>query len=223
MLLLREQFDEVEYITETTESGKKKLYIHGPFLEADTKNKNGRVYPISTLQNEVTRYVNESVKQNRGVGTLGHENGPTITPDRISHRLVSLEQQNNLFVGKALILETPCGLIVKNLIEGGVKLGVSSRALGSLVEQNGAKVVQNDLKILCVDCVLDPSAPSAWVQGIMEQKEYIYNAATGSYIEQQVEQLYEDIPKYSTQQIENSALKLFEWYLSGITLKNKQN
>lgn len=217
MLLLRETFEDVQYLTETTEEGKKNLYIHGPFLEANVVNRNKRYYPLESMVKAVNNYNEEYVKPNRGVGTLGHEDVPTITPDRISHRVISLEQKNNVFVGKALVLNTPCGQIVKNLLEGGVKIGVSSRALGSIVEQNGVNIVQPNLNIRCIDAVLDPSAPSAWVNSIMEQKQFYYDMATGSYIEHEVEKLYESLPKLSVKEIENTALNLFNWYLSGIT------
>lgn len=219
MLLLRETFEDVQYLTETTEEGKKNLYIHGPFLEANVVNRNKRYYPLEIMSKAVNTYNEEYVKPNRGVGTLGHEDTPSITADRISHRVVSLEQKDNIFMGKALVLNTPCGQIVKNLLEGGVKIGVSSRALGSISEQNGVNVVQPGFVIRSIDSVLDPSAPSAWVDSIMEQKEFYYDLATGTYIEQEVEQLYESLPKLSTKEIESTALDLFNWYLSGINLR----
>lgn len=219
MLLLRETFEDVQYLTETTEEGKKNLYIHGPFLEANVVNRNKRYYPLEIMSKAVNTYNEEYVKPNRGVGTLGHEDTPSITADRISHRVVSLEQKDNIFMGKALVLNTPCGQIVKNLLEGGVKIGVSSRALGSISEQNGVNVVQPNFSLKCIDAVLDPSAPSAWVDSIMEQKEFYYDLATGTYIEQEVEQLYESLPKLSTKEIESTALSLFNWYLSGINLR----
>jgi hypothetical protein len=217
MLLLRETFEDVQFLNETTEDGKKNLYIHGPFLEANVVNRNKRYYPLELMTKAVNSYNEEYIKPNRGVGTLGHEDTPTITPDRISHRVISLEQKDNIFMGKALVLNTPCGNIVKNLLEGGVKIGVSSRALGSIVEQNGVNVVQPNLSILCIDAVLDPSAPSAWVDSIMENKQFYYDMATGSYIEKELEQLYEELPKYSKQKIEDTALQLFNWYLNGIS------
>lgn len=219
MLLLRETFEDVQYLTETTEEGKKNLYIHGPFLEANVVNRNKRYYPLDLMAKAVNTYNEEYIKPNRGVGTLGHEDTPTITPDRISHRVITLEQKDNIFMGKALVLNTPCGQIVKNLLEGGVKIGVSSRALGSIVEQNGVNIVQPNFSLRCIDAVLDPSAPSAWVDSIMENKQFYYDMATGSYIEQQVEQLYESLPKLSAKQIESTALNLFNWYLSGISQK----
>lgn len=219
MLLLRETFEDVQYLTETTEEGKKNLYIHGPFLEANVVNRNKRYYPLEIMSKAVNTYNEEYVKPNRGVGTLGHEDTPSITADRISHRVVSLEQKDNIFMGKALVLNTPCGQIVKNLLEGGVKIGVSSRALGSISEQNGVNVVQPNFSLRCIDAVLDPSAPSAWVDSIMEQKEFYYDLSKGSYIEQEVEQLYESLPKLSTKEIESTALDLFNWYLSGINLR----
>ena len=220
MFLIREEIDDIQILTEMTESGKKKLYITGPFLEAEVVNGNKRKYPFDVLQNGVNAYKKEYIDTGRAVGTLNHEDSPSISLDRVSHKILSLEQNGNCYIGKAVVLDTPCGNILRGLLEGEVKIGVSSRALGSLQPTNeGYSIVKNDFSILAIDAVSRPSAPSAWINGILEGKEYIYDAARGSYIEKQVEQLYESLPKYSKRQIEDTALNLFNWYLEGVGKK----
>lgn len=221
MKLITEQIDDVQYLTETTESGKKKLYIEGTFLVGDEVNRNRRMYPMNLLRKEVARYTKELIEDNRALGELGHPESPTILLERVSHKIISLKEDGNRFIGKALILDTPYGQIAKNLIENGVRLGVSSRALGNLVPTNeNYSIVQDNLKLVTAsDLVVDPSGPGCFVNGIMEQKEFYYDLATGTYIEQEVEQLYESLPKLSTKEIESTALDLFNWYLSGINLR----
>lgn len=222
MKLITETIDRVQYLTEKSENGTKKLYIEGTFLVGDRVNRNNRMYRMDTLRNEVNRYNEEYIKTNRALGELGHPNGPSINLERVSHKIVSLIEDNNTFKGKALILQTPYGKIVENFIDSGVNLGVSSRALGSLsLTKEGYNLVQDDFKIAtAADIVADPSAPGAFVQGIMEGKEFWYDLAKDSWIEKNVEQLYENTHKFSKKQIEDAALKLFEWYLDGITKKN---
>lgn len=221
MKLITEQIDDVQYLTETTESGKKKLYIEGTFLVGDEVNRNRRMYPMNLLRKEVARYTKELIEDNRALGELGHPESPTILLERVSHKIISLKEDGNRFIGKALILDTPYGQIAKNLIENGVRLGVSSRALGNLVPTNeNYSIVQDNLRIVTAsDLVSDPSGPGCFVNGIMEQKEFYYDLATGTYIEQEVKQLYESLPKLSTKEIESTALDLFNWYLSGINLR----
>ena len=222
MKLITEQIDDVQYLTETTENGEKKLYITGPFSEADVVNHNKRKYPLPILEKEIARYNKEYVATNKAIGQLSHPDNPSLDLSQISHRITELKQDGNVFHGKALILSTPTGEIVKGLLNGGVSLGISSRALGSLMPSptnEGYNIVQEDLKIICWDIVATPSSPGAWVQGIMEQREYVYDLSKGSYIEQEVEQLYESLPKLSTKEIESTALSLFNWYLSGINLR----
>ena len=218
MLLIREEIDNIQVLSEMTESGKKKLYITGPFLEAETVNGNKRMYPRSVMESGVANYKKDYIDTGRAVGTLNHEDSPSISLDRVSHKILSLEQDGNVYIGKAVVLDTPCGNILKGLLEGEVKIGVSSRALGSLQPTNeGYSIVKNDFSILAIDAVSRPSAPSAWINGILEGKEYIYDAARGSYIEKEVEQLSESLPKYSKKQIEETALNLFNWYLEGVS------
>lgn len=220
MKLITENIDDAKFITEKTEDGKKKLYIEGTFLVAEKVNRNNRMYKMDTLRREVQRYTEEYIDKNRALGELSHPQNPQINLDRASHRIISLKEDGNTFHGKALILDTPCGLIAKNLIEGGVSLGVSSRAMGSLsITKEGYNLVQDDLRIAtAADLVHDPSA-EVYVQGIMEGKEFWYDIAKGTYIEQDVEKLYETSKKFTKKQVEDTAAKLFEWYLNGITRK----
>ena len=174
MKLITEEVSNVKFITEGKGS-KKKLYIEGTFLQGEIKNRNGRVYPVSTLANEVTRYNESFVNKGRALGELGHPDGPTVNLDRVSHKITSLKQEGNNFVGKAQILNTPMGKIASSLIEEGVVLGVSSRGVGSLREQNGVKYVGEDFQLAtAADIVADPSAPDAFVNGIMEGKEWVW-------------------------------------------------
>lgn len=220
MKLITETIDDAKFLTEKTEDGQKKLYIEGTFLVAEKVNRNNRMYKMDTLRREVQRYTEDFINKNRALGELSHPQTPQINLDRASHRIISLKEDGNTFYGKALVLDTPCGLIAKNLINGGVNLGVSSRAMGTLaLTKEGYNVVQDDLRIsTAADLVHDPSA-EVYVQGIMEGKEFWYDMAKGTYIEQDVERLYERAKKFTKKDVEQSALKLFEWYLDGITRK----
>lgn len=195
------------------ENGKKSLYIEGTFLVGDTVNKNNRMYKMDTLRNEVNRYNEEFIKSNRALGELGHPDTPTINLERVSHKIVSLKEDGNTFYGKAKILETPYGQIVKNFIDNDVSVGVSSRALGSLEPQKeGYNLVQDDLKLAtAADIVADPSAPGAFVNGIMENKEWMF--VEGHFVEADFEQAKKQIKRATKAEIEDVALKLFENYL----------
>ena len=173
MKLIREHIENVKHITEATENGKKKLYIEGPFLVGNRVNKNNRMYKMDTLRSEVTRYTKDLIENNRALGELGHPDTPNLNLDRACIKIVSLKEDGDAFIGKALVLETPYGQIVKNLIESDVNLGVSSRALGSVImTKEGYNLVQDDLRLAtAADIVADPSAPGAFVNGIMENKE----------------------------------------------------
>ena len=175
MKLIREEVETVEFITEG-KGAKKKMYIEGTFLQGDIKNRNGRMYPISTLVKEVNRYNEAYTNKGRALGELGHPDGPTINLDRVSHKIVKLEQRGSNIYGKAQLLETPMGKIAKSLINEGVKLGVSSRGVGSLkVNNEGVNVVGEDFMLAtAADIVADPSAPDAFVDGIMEGKEWVW-------------------------------------------------
>jgi hypothetical protein len=177
MKLITEEVSQVEFITEG-KGANKRLYIEGTFLQGGIKNRNGRVYPVDTLAREVGRYSESFIKKGRALGELGHPDGPTVNLDRVSHKIVSLEQKGNNFIGKAQLLETPMGKIAKSLINEGVTLGVSSRGIGTLKEdRNGIKVVGEDFQLAtAADIVADPSAPDAFVNGIMEKEEFFVNS-----------------------------------------------
>lgn len=221
MKLIREVTENVQYLTELTESGSKKLFIEGVFLVGDQVNRNNRMYKMDTLRKEVHRYTEELINNNRALGELGHPQNPSLNLERVSHKIVSLKENGNTFVGKALILETPYGQIAKNLIDNGVKLGVSSRALGTLsLNKEGYSVVNDDLKIFtAADIVADPSGPNCFVGGIMEGKEFWYDLARNSWIEKDVEILYDNIKKFPKHLIEEQALNMFNWYLTNLCKK----
>ena len=177
--LISEEVQDVEYITEQKDNGKKNYKIKGIFMQADIKNRNGRVYPMEVLQKEVRRYNKEQIKENRAFGELGHPEGPTINLERASHMITALYPDGKNFIGEAKILSTPMGKIVENLMEDGAKLGVSSRGMGSLNQKNGANYVRNDFYLAtAADIVADPSAPNAFVEGIMEGKDWVWNNGT---------------------------------------------
>ena len=213
MKLIRENIEEVKYITEASENGKKNLYITGPFLVYDKPNKNNRLYTKNTLENEVKRYNEEFVKTNRALGELGHPDTPSINLERVSHKIVSLEDNGEAFVGKAMILETPYGNIVKNFIDSGVNLGVSSRGMGSLMQtKEGYNLVQDDFRLAtAADIVADPSAPGAFVNGIMENKEWLF--VEGRFVEMDIDSAKKQIRQASRKDIEQVALTLFENFI----------
>jgi hypothetical protein len=180
--LFSEAVEEVEYICEEKESGKKNYKIRGIFMQADVKNRNGRVYPMEILQKEVTKYNKNFIQEKRAFGELGHPDGPTVNLERVSHMITSLIPDGKNFIGEAKIMSTPMGEIVKNLMSEGAKLGVSSRGMGSLDQKNGANYVRDDFYLAtAADIVADPSAPNAFVEGIMEGKEWVWN--NGALIE----------------------------------------
>ena len=185
MKLITEMNDSVSFVTEATENGKKKFAIEGVFMQSDTVNRNGRVYPRQILEGEVDRYNKKYVLENRALGELNHPSGPTVNLDKVSHIITTLRMEGKDVVGKAKLLETPCGMIAQSLIESGVKLGVSSRGMGSLKENRGYKEVQKDFMLSAVDIVADPSAPNAFVNGIMEGREWIME--NGMWSEHQIQ------------------------------------
>ena len=175
MKLITEQIEEVKFLTEDN-NGKKNHYIQGVFLQGEIKNRNGRVYPIDILEREVSRYTTENISKNRALGELGHPEGPTVNLDRASHKIESLVREGNNYIGKAKLLDTPMGQIAKSLLDEGVSLGVSSRGVGSLREMGGANYVRDDYQLAtAADIVADPSAPDAFVEGIMEGVEWIWD------------------------------------------------
>ena len=213
MKLITETIDNVKYLTETAENGKKKLYIEGTFLVAEEVNKNNRMNKMDTMRREVNRYAEEYIKTNRALGELGHPDTPSINLERASHKITSLSEDGNSFYGKALILDTPYGQIVKNFIDNDVNLGVSSRAMGSLVQtKEGYNLVQDDFKLAtAADIVADPSAPGAFVNGIMENKEWMF--VEGRFVEVDFDRAKKQIKQASKGQIEEVALNLFKNYL----------
>lgn len=213
MKLIRETVEDVKYLTETSENGKKQLFIEGTYLVGDTVNRNNRMYKMDTLRREVERYTEEYIKTNRALGELGHPDTPTLNLERVSHKILSLKEDGNTFYGKSLVLDTPYGQIVKNFIDNGVSLGVSSRALGSVqTTKEGYNLVQDDLRLAtAADIVADPSAPGAFVQGIMENKEWMF--VDGKFVEADFDRAKQQIKSASSHQIEEVALKLFENYL----------
>jgi len=211
MKLIRELTESVQYLTEEKD-GKKTLFIEGPFLVAESVNKNKRMYREETMRNEVNRYSEEYINKNRAFGELGHPDTPSINLDRVSHLIVGLRQEGNAWIGKAKILETPMGNIARNLIEGGAQLGVSSRGMGSLKMENGINVVQGDFHLAtAADIVADPSAPGAFVQGIMEGKEWML--VDGVWTEVDYSRAVQEVKQASKQDIEKVSLRIFENFI----------
>ena len=209
MKLIREEIESVQVLTETN-NGKKTFYITGPFLQGDIKNRNGRIYESNILAKEVQRYNEAYVDKNRAMGELGHPDGPTVNLDRVSHKITSLKQEGSNFIGKAKILETPMGRIAGALLNDGVTLGVSSRGMGSLTERDGAKYVGEDFMLAtAADIVADPSAPDAFVQGIMEGKEWVWD--NGLLKECQVAEAKKALD--NTTNLEEQILRTFNQFL----------
>jgi hypothetical protein len=214
MKLITEQIENIKVLTEE-KNGKKNLYISGPFLQAEVTNRNGRCYPFPILEREVLKYNKNYISQGRALGELGHPDGPTVNLDRASHMITSLKSEGTNFVGKAKILDTPMGNIAKSLLDEGVKLGVSSRGVGSLVERNGVKYVGDDFMLsTAADIVADPSAPDAFVQGIMEGKEWVWN--NGILAEKTLSTLNSLTPTIDKQVREERILRLFNHYLKNL-------
>jgi len=213
MHLITELNENIEYVTEEKD-GKKSLYIHGPFMMAEVKNKNGRIYPKDILMNEVTRYNEKYVKAKRAFGELGHPEGPTVNLERVSHMITELKPEGSDVKGRAKIMDTPYGNIVKNLINEGAKLGVSSRGMGTLAAgRSGAQEVQKDFYLAtAADIVADPSAPAAFVEGIMEGKEWIWS--NGIIKEVTVNSYKSTIQKSTSRELEEVKLKTFEDFMS---------
>jgi hypothetical protein len=185
MKLISEQIEGIEYITEEKDDGEKSYKIKGVFMQSEVKNRNGRVYPFEVLNKEVKRYNKEYIDEKRAFGELGHPDGPTVNLERASHMITALYPKGKNFIGEAKILKTPMGEIVKNLMDEGAKLGVSSRGMGSLEQKNGANYVKDDFYLAtAADIVADPSAPNAFVEGIMEGKEWVWN--NGALVEEEL-------------------------------------
>ena len=216
MKLIREEIESVDFIVEE-KNGKKNMFIEGIFLQGDLKNRNGRMYPMETLRREVMRYNENHVQSGRALGELGHPDGPTVNLDRVSHKIVSLKENGTNFIGKAKILSTPMGKIAESLISEGVKLGVSSRGIGSLKQtREGVNVVGDDFMLsTAADIVADPSAPDAFVEGIMEGKEWVWDG--GILRENLAQKTYKQINTLVTQkQLDEKKLDLFNNFLNNL-------
>jgi len=202
---------ELSYLTEE-KNGKKQTFIEGVFMQADKLNKNKRIYPKEVLSKATNKYIKEQVSKGRAVGELNHPDGPAINLDKVSHRITELKFEGNNVVGKALVLDTPMGNIVKGLVNGGVKLGVSSRGMGTVENKNGQTVVKDDFVLATVDIVQDPSAPEAFVDGIMEGVEWIYES--GVFKPQQIEKYETEIRKASSSELAEAQVRVFSDFLS---------
>lgn len=216
MKLITEVVEDIQYLTEQNDEGEKSYYIEGIFMQAERPNRNGRIYPKEVLEKEVNRYNKEYVKKNRAYGELGHPQGPTINLERMSHLIKEIKVDGNNFIGRAKIMDSPYGNIVKNLIKEGASLGVSSRGMGSLKRKNGINEVQKDFYLAtAADIVADPSAPDAFVNGIMEDVEWIYENGVWSYKE--LESAKKEIHETSKVNIEEKKIQIFEKFIN--TLK----
>ena len=215
MKLITEMVDDesVEFLIEENSKGKKDYYIKGVFMQAETKNRNGRIYPKEVLGKEVNKYINGYVVQNRAFGELGHPDSPVVNLERASHMIKELNENGNNWIGKAKIMDTPYGKIVKNLIDEGAKLGVSSRGMGSLKNEKGTNIVQDDFYLAtAADIVADPSAPEAFVEGIMEGKEWVWDH--GIIKERELEEYKKQIRESKRKELEETKLKVFESFMS---------
>jgi hypothetical protein len=215
MKLITERIEDAKIVISEGKNGKRNTFIEGVFLQADITNRNGRMYPMSIMEREVAKYNENYVGTGRALGELGHPDGPSINLDRASHLITSLRREGNNFVGKARLLETPMGKIAKQLLDEGVKLGVSSRGLGSIKEQNGVKVVGEDFMLAtAADIVADPSAPDAFVNGIMEGKEWVW--ANGSVAESEIDQIKKRIDNAAASQLEERKISAFSEFLKNL-------
>lgn len=219
MKLITEYVDrELEVIAEAKKDGSKNYFIEGVFMQSNQKNKNGRIYEKKVMEKAVEKYVTEQVKQGRAVGELNHPEGPTVNLDKVSHKINDLHWQGNDVIGKASILKTPMGQIVEGLLEGGVKLGVSSRGMGSLVQKNGAQYVGDDFMLSTIDIVQDPSAPSAFVNGVMEGVEWVWD--NGLIHRRDIEEIETEIKSTSSRNLPEVEIRAFKNFLSKLNLKS---
>ena len=215
MKLITEINEQVQYVFEEDEkSGKKNYFLEGVFMQGDIKNRNGRYYPAHILAKEVSRYDKEYIQKNKAYGELGHPQGPTINLERVSHMIKELKPDGTNFIGRAKVLDTPYGNIVKNLIDEGAQLGVSSRGMGTLRERNGMQEVQADFMLsTAADIVADPSAPNAFVNGVMEGTEWVYDAASRSYKSMQVVDEVKSVGTKDVRKLYEQKFQLFEKFL----------
>ena len=215
MKLITETIENIEVLKEEKADGKKDYKIRGVFMQADIKNRNGRIYPVETLAKEVKRYTNEFINKKRAFGELGHPDGPTVNLERVSHMITSLKPEGKNFIGEAKVMDTPYGKIVKNLIDEGAQLGVSSRGMGSIQQMSGRNIVGKDFYLAtAADIVADPSAPDAFVEGIMEGKEWVWD--NGVLKSMEVEQYKEEIEKTKRAELAEKKADIFKDFLSKI-------
>jgi len=207
----------LDVICEAKKNGEKNYFIEGVFMQSNKKNRNGRIYEKKTMEKAVEKYVTEQVKTGRAVGELNHPEGPTVNLDKVSHKITDLHWQGNDVVGKASILKTPMGKIVEGLLDGGVKLGVSSRGMGSLVQKNGVSYVGDDFMLSTIDIVQDPSAPSAFVNGVMEGVEWVWD--NGLIRQQDIEVIETEIKRAPRKDLQEAEIRAFKNFLSKINSK----
>jgi len=215
MKLIAEEITSVDFLTEATEDGKKNYFIEGIFLQAELQNRNGRMYPMKVLQREVAKYDENYIRSGRALGELGHPDGPSINLDRVSHKIMSLREDGNNFIGKAKLLDTPMGKIAKNLLDEGVRLGVSSRGMGSIRKEENCNVVCDDFMLAtAADIVADPSAPDAFVDGIMEGKEWVWD--NGILKEAHIAAIKDEIDQATLINIQERKISAFEKFLKSL-------
>lgn len=214
MKLITELTEDIKYIKENIGNGEKHYFIEGVFMQSDVKNRNGRIYPRNTLLKECQRYINEYVTKGRALGELNHPTGPTVNLDRVSHIVKELYEDGKNVYGKAKVMDTPMGKIVKNLIDEGAQLGVSTRGMGSLKAKGGYQEVQEDFMLAAIDIVADPSAPNAFVNGIMEGKEWIYE--NGIWEEKQIQRAKKLIKSSSKRDLSENMVKVFKEFFRNI-------
>ena len=215
MRLIAEEITTVDFICEDSKDGKKNYFIEGVFLQAELKNRNNRMYPLKTLSKEVAKYDENYIQKGRALGELGHPDGPSINLDRVSHKIISLKEDGNNFIGKAKLLETPMGKIAKDLLGEGVKLGVSSRGMGSIRKEENCNVVMDDFMLAtAADIVADPSAPDAFVNGIMEGKEWVWD--NGVLKEAKVAQIKKEIDQATLINLQERKVSAFETFLKSL-------
>lgn len=221
MKLITELTEQVEYISEAREDGSKEHYIHGIFLQAETPNRNGRIYPIGIMENAVNKYIESNINQKRAYGELGHPAGPQINLDRVSHIITELKRDGTNFVGKAKLTDTPMGNIAKGLLKSGANLGVSSRGLGSLkANKQGIMEVQDDFHLAtAADIVADPSAPNAFVKGVMEGADWVYDAASDNWYQEKLHETKKEMRRMNMDEIETNKLAIYESFIKYLSSK----
>jgi hypothetical protein len=221
MKLITELTESVEYLSEANEDGSKEHYICGIFMQANVPNRNGRIYPINVMENAVHKYIESHINQNKAYGELGHPSGPQINLDRVSHMIVELKRDGDNFTGKAKLTDTPMGNTAKGLLKSGANLGVSSRGLGSLkANKQGIMEVQDDFHLAtAADIVADPSAPNAFVKGIMEGADWVYDASSDSWFQEKLHETRKQIRNMRMSEIEKNKLGLFEEFIKNLSPK----